>query len=128
TLEKYKSVLQQVLNNLSALEFEDLATLYDVTVCIQRAQMVQRIAREIERYIVELGTEGRLVQMQLDELMVDIKDEGALVVRDYSVPNGDPPQKIIETLESWSSEELLDLGLIARALGHGTQSANLAAP
>ena len=76
TLEKYKSVLQQVLTNLTALEFEGAATLADVTMAVQRAQMVERVANEIERYIIELGTEGRLVSMQLEELMVDIEDEG----------------------------------------------------
>lgn len=128
TLEKYKIVFHQVLTNLSALEFEDLATLYDVTICIQRSQMVARIAREIERYVIELGTEGRLVNMQLEELMVDIKDEGPLVIRDYRTDDADPTHKIIQTLESWSSEELLDLGLIARALGHGANMNNLDAP
>lgn len=128
TLEKYKSVFQQVLNNLSALEFEDLATLYDVTICIQRSQMVARIAREIERYVAELGTEGRLVNMQLEELMVDIKDEGELVIQDYYAEDGDPPDQIMATLDSWDSEELLDLGLIARALGYGAQATNLDTP
>lgn len=128
TLEKYKTVFQQVLNNLSALEFEDLATLYDVTVCIQRAQMVSRIAREIERYVVELGTEGRLVHMQLEELMVDIKDEGALVIRDYRLDDAEPTHKILQTLDSWSSEELLDLGVIARALGYTASMHNLDTP
>ena len=52
TLEKYRAVFQQSLTNLTALEFEELATLYDVTTCVQRAQMVQRIRKEIERYIV----------------------------------------------------------------------------
>ena len=79
TLEKYKSVFQQSLTNLSALEFEDLVTLGDVATVLQRSQMVSRIANEISRYVLQLGSEGRLVHMQLEELMVDIKDEGRLV-------------------------------------------------
>lgn len=119
TLEKYKSVLQQVLTNLTALEFEDLATAFDVATAIQRTQMVTRIAGEIERYIAELGSEGRLVSMQLDELMVDIKDEGLLVIRDYLRGEGAPRQEAVwEQLLSWSSDDLLDLSLIIRALGH----------
>ena len=64
TLEKYKSVMEQSLINLSALEFENFVTLFDVATVIQRGQMVFRIAHEIERYIVQLGSEGRLVNMQ----------------------------------------------------------------
>lgn len=120
TLERYKTVLEQVLTSLTALEFEDLATAFDVATAIQRAQMVARIANEIERYIAELGSEGRLVSMQLDELMVDIEDEGLLVIRDYLRSEGDvTPEDVWEQLFAWSSEDLLDLTLIVRALGLG---------
>lgn len=126
TLEKYKSVMEQVLTNLSALEFEDLATLQDVTQVIQRAQMVARIASEIEKYVAELGTEGRLVNMQLEELMVDIEDEGLLVVKDYITPGREEsPEEVWENLSQWSSEDLLDLALIARALGYSGSMNNL---
>src|SRR5690606_10427449 len=120
TLEKYKSVLGEVLTNLTAVEFEDLVTAMDVATAIQRAQMVFRISQEIEKYICELGSEGRLVSMQLEELMVDIEDEGLLVIRDYkSVEEKRQPEEIWKMLSKWSSEDVLDLNLITRALGHG---------
>ncbi|HEX6971007.1 MAG TPA: DNA integrity scanning diadenylate cyclase DisA [Limnochordia bacterium] len=129
TLERYKKVLEQALTNLTALEFEDLVTLHDVTTCIQRAQMVERIAQEIRRYIAELGTEGRLVQMQLDELMVDIRDEGRLVIKDYFAPGEDGAADALwNEMMTWSSEDLLDLSLIARSLGHGGPIASLDVP
>ena len=83
TLEKYKSVLEQALTELNALEFEGLVTLQDVVTVIQRAQMVDRIVREIERYVVELGTEGRLVELQMEETLNGLEDEGMLTVKDY---------------------------------------------
>lgn len=129
TLEKYKTVLEQALTNLSALEFEDLATLHDVATCLQRAEMVSRIAREIERYIAELGEEGRLVSMQLDELMEGIENEGHLIVKDYvDLEEGVTVEQAMRELESLSSEDLLDLGIIGRALGYGTAIATLDAP
>src|SRR5690554_4016940 len=82
TLEKYRSVFQQSLTNLSALEFEDLVTLTEVVTVLQRSQMVERIASEIERYVIQLGAEGRLVTMQLEELMADVKEVGFLVFND----------------------------------------------
>ncbi len=125
TLEKYKTVLQQVLTNLTALEFEGAATLADVTVAVQRAQMVDRVANEIERYTAELGTEGRLVSMQLEELMVDIEDEGFLVIKDYLAPGRDEtPEQVWQSLSGWNSEDLLDQSLIARALGYGSNMNN----
>lgn len=129
TLERYKTVLEQALTNLSALEFEDLATLTDVTTCLQRTQMVSRIAREIERYVAELGIEGRLVSMQLEELMVGIDNQGLMIVKDYRhLEQSQSPQEILADLETWSAEELLDLGLIARVLGYSGGMNNLDVP
>lgn len=118
TLEKYRSVFQQSLVNLSALEFEDLVTLTDVTTVLQRSQMVTRIAGEIERYVIQLGSEGRLVRMQLEELMADIKEEGLLVFRDY-YSHGTNVGEIWDQFEEWDSDDLLNLNLISKALGYG---------
>ncbi|NLN19074.1 MAG: DNA integrity scanning protein DisA [Firmicutes bacterium] len=118
TLERYKGLYQETLQNLSALELEGLATLSDVLTCVQRAQMVQRITSEIERYIVELGTEGRLVVMQLEELLMDMHDEDLLVIRDYASGGREAkPEEVVAALRQWTSEELLDLTLIAKAMG-----------
>ncbi len=83
TLEKYRTVLDQALNTMSSLEFDDLVTLADVTTVLQRIEMVIRIQKEIEGYICELGTEGRLLKMQLEELMTNVWEEGILIIRDY---------------------------------------------
>lgn len=119
TLENYKNVLNRVLSNLTVLEFENVVTLFEVVAVIQRMEMVRRVADEIERYICELGTEGRLVKMQLEELMVDVEDEGLDVINDYMVYSKDRTAEDISTeISDWSSEDLLDLALIGRALGH----------
>ena len=55
----------------------------DVLIVLQRAEMTTRMAEEIERNCVELGGEGRLIRMQLDELMEDVLREKAAVVFDY---------------------------------------------
>src|ERR1700761_8452439 len=90
TLDKYRSRLDQVSTRLTALEFEGGATLHDVLTVLQRAELVTRMAVEIERYIVELGTEGRLIEMQLDETMVGVSaDKGALVHDYLSVDSDD---------------------------------------
>lgn len=125
TLEKYRSVFRQSLVNLGALEFEDLVTLTDVTTVLQRSQMVSRIAREIESYVLQLGLEGRLVKMQLEELMADIKDEGLLVFKDYYTEKDSPLAEGWALLEEWDSEDLLNLNLISKALGYGSGLASL---
>lgn len=150
TLEKYRNVLDQALANLSALEYDDLVTLADVTAVLQRIEMVLRIQREIEGYVCELGTEGRLFNMQLEELMSNVKEEGLLIIRDYvseeileheepvmSEEGGERPEKqkkerekkrsrelitqeIMNELIELSSDDLLNLSTISKALGHGS--------
>ena len=83
TLERYKLRLDEVSSTLSALEIEDLVTVRDVAVVAQRLEMVTRIASEIEDYVLELGTDGRLLSLQLDELVTGVDPERELVIRDY---------------------------------------------
>ena len=90
TLERYKLRLDEVSSTLSALEIEDLVTVRDVAVVAQRLEMVTRIAREIEDYVLELGTDGRLLSLQLEELVTGVDAERELVIRDY-LPRR-PPQ------------------------------------
>jgi len=117
TLEKYKSRWDQVAANLSALEFEDLVVLMDVLSVVQRGEMVERIAREISRYISELGVEGRLLRMQLDELMGTASEDALLVVKDYCMELRFA-DKAKQQLAEMSSEELLDLMAISQMLGY----------
>jgi len=119
TLEKYKSVLDQSLTNLSALEFEELVTLQEVALVMQRIEMVLRIKAEILKYINELGTEGRLILMQLEELVNNIEEEVYMLTKDY-LREGEikKPEEILSALKSLSSEELLDHHQIVRLLGY----------
>ncbi|MEF3303394.1 DNA integrity scanning diadenylate cyclase DisA [Paenibacillus sp. GYB003] len=119
TLEKYRAVLDQSLTNLGATEFEELVTLYEVANVIQRFEMVLRVKAEIKRYINELGTEGRLISMQLDELVGNVDHEALLVIKDYCRDCSDEKTKEIAAgLKKLTSEELLDQQNIIRLLGY----------
>lgn len=82
-LETYRTRLEQVLTRLTALEFQNAVVLDDVLVVLQRAEMTSRMLREVERDCVELGSEGRLIRAQLEELSTAIPEEEAAVVADY---------------------------------------------
>lgn len=124
TLERYKLRLDEVAGTLSALEIEDLVTVRDAMAVSQRLEMVRRIATEIEGYVVELGTDGRLLILQLDELMAGVESERELVVRDYLPPGiGKKARKVEDSmndLDALSGSDLLDLAAIARAAGFPT--------
>jgi diadenylate cyclase len=121
TLERYKLRLDEVSGALTALEIEDLATVRDVTTVAQRLEMVRRIAREIEGYMVELGTDGRLLALQLDELVAGRDFERQLIVQDYLPAEGDQLARrsadVLAELAGLSPEELLDMATVAGVLG-----------
>jgi diadenylate cyclase len=118
TLERYKSRLDEVSGTLSALEIEDLVTVRDVAAVVQRLEMVRRISEEIEGYVVELGTDGRLMALQLDELVGNLGSDRHLVVRDYVEPGrgGRRHAEVQSALSALDSTELLDHARIARIL------------
>lgn len=117
TLEKYVSVLDRVINNLDLLEFQELATLFDVVTAIQRTEMVMRIVEEINIYILELGNEGRLISMQLNELVRHIERDGILLIKDYL--NEDMEHEdIYRSIQKLTQNELLDLDIIAKEIGY----------
>lgn len=119
TLEKYKVVLVQAMTNLIASEFEELVTLNEVVHVVQRIQMVLRIKMEIKRYIHELGTEGRLISMQLEELVSHAEEDERLLLKDYMRDGNDGKIcDIITQLKKCSADELLDPYHIIRLLGY----------
>ncbi|MGI8613058.1 MAG: DNA integrity scanning diadenylate cyclase DisA [Nocardioidaceae bacterium] len=121
TLERYKSRLDEVAGSLSALEIEDLVTVRDVAAVVQRLEMVTRIAVEIEEYVLELGADGRLLNLQLDELFSGVDVDRDLVVRDYTpAAKGAPdPDEVLAALSSLGSEELVDVSNVSRSLALG---------
>ncbi|MCL2464229.1 MAG: DNA integrity scanning diadenylate cyclase DisA, partial [Micrococcales bacterium] len=117
TLERYKARLDEVTGTLSALEIEDLVTVRDVSAVVQRLEMVRRISEEIDDYVVELGADGRLLALQLDELSAGTATERELVVRDYVELARRDAEQVQTALAALTSTDLLDLGQIARVLG-----------
>jgi diadenylate cyclase len=124
TLERYKLRLDEVSGTLSALEIEDLVTVRDAVAVVQRLEMVRRIADEIAGYVVELGTDGRLLALQLDELMAGVDADRTLVIRDY-LPTGRKARTLDEALvelDLLTATELIDLVAVAKAIGYAGAS------
>jgi diadenylate cyclase len=119
TLDKYRTRLDQVSTRLTALEFEGGATLHDVLTVLQRSELVTRMAVEIERYIVELGTEGRLIEMQLEEVMVGVAADKAALIHDYLAADSDETFAAgLDQLGRMPHQDLLDFGRLAELMGY----------
>jgi diadenylate cyclase len=118
TLETYRVRLDQVLTRLTALEFQNAVVLDDVLVTLQRAEMTSRMAERIERDTIELGSEGRLIRLQLEELVGNVPAERDAIVRDYHAAGGGPEATLaLEGLRALTYQGLLDFDRLGELLG-----------
>lgn len=118
TLEKYIATLESNLIDLTAKEFEDLVTIFDICKTIHRFETCRRISSEIEPYILELGVEGRLIKMQLSQLIAPL-EEAVLVVKDYYKEKaGITYEDVLKKLAEIPVDDLIQLGNISQALGY----------
>ena len=119
TVEKYKKVFDSKLSILNEYEFNDIVTLENVITCIQRAEMVMKMVDEVQKSIYELGQEGRLLEMQLEELVGGLEKEELLIIKDYIAPGKKRAcEKVLKEVKSLTHEDLMKSQIIARLLGY----------
>lgn len=119
TLNKYRFRLDELSQRLTRSEFSGRAVLYDALAAIQRSELVSRMAAEVERYIVELGTEGRLIEMQLEEAVLGVNAERLALIRDYAIEDSEESvQYISEAVSALSHQDVIDFGHLAELLGY----------
>lgn len=119
TVEKYMKVFNNKLSLLNEYEFNDLVTLENVIGAIQRAEMVMNVAAEVQKAIDELGEDGILLEMQLEELIGSLEKEELLMVKDYMVlSKRRKPEKVLETIKKLSREDLMKSQIVANLLGY----------
>ncbi|HEX9093313.1 MAG TPA: DNA integrity scanning diadenylate cyclase DisA [Coriobacteriia bacterium] len=118
TLQRFRSRLDEASDRLTALEFDDAVTLGDAVSALQAQLMVQRVAREVGRYITELGREGRLVGLQSGELTASVEEDHMMLLRDYVVESGTRKASVVRsTLSLMTGEQVLDAVALAQTLG-----------
>ena len=119
TVEKYKKVLDNKINLLNEYEFNDIVTLDNVLTALQRAEMTMRMAEEVKKRIIELGEEGRLVDIQLDELIGGLEKEEKLIIKDYIAPGKKRTvEKVFNQILDVNYEDLMKQSVIAKLLGY----------
>ena len=118
TLQRYRARLDKVLERLTVLEFDDIVTLGDLAEALGRFEMVRRVAHEVARYIAQLGTEGRLVRMQAEELTATVDDDYLLVIRDYAIDPAPRKASAIRTaLGRLTPDQFMEVSVVAQMLG-----------
>lgn len=118
TLDNYRKVFDTKLNTLNEYEFNDIVTLDNVVSAIQRAEMVMKVSEEVQRNIYELGEDGRLIKMQLEELIGNVEKEELFIIKDYLKTKRKSAEKVLDEIIALDREDLLKEQNIAKLLGY----------
>jgi diadenylate cyclase len=119
TLDKYKSAFDKAMNNLNMLEYDGMVTITDVAKVLQRAEMLSRVEEELSKYVSELGIDGRLIEMQMEELTSNIGRDEEYTIMDYENWNDERSvEEILERLRNLKEADLLHQEVFARELGY----------
>jgi len=125
TLERFRWRLQEVEERLSQLEVDDIVTCRDVVRVLQRASLVQHIARDLAHYTVELGGEGHLIRIQLEDLLTGVQEVAEQVYADYSRTYPSKPRQPLEVLAPLTMEHVSDASRVASLLDIGPLDARV---
>jgi diadenylate cyclase len=141
TVQRFKTRFDFAVTTLSTLEVEDAVSVRDVIAVLQPGEMVVRFKEEIEGYLVELGEDGRLIRLQLEELGAGVEEVLRMVISDYVPVHGSHRASgngsslgrerekrattALEALHALSADDLLDPAEVAKALGLGSDASGL---
>lgn len=121
TIERYRQRLDMANQRLFAAEMNGYATVGDVVNVLQRQMMLERAAKDLDLTIVELGTDGRQLILQLSELEGSNSTDIEMLVRDYlalgPVPTDEQVAAALEAFDELPDAELLNSAALARGLG-----------
>ncbi|WP_042453905.1 DNA integrity scanning diadenylate cyclase DisA [Neobacillus dielmonensis] len=118
TLEKYKAVVEQSITNLSVLEFEESVTYNDFLLVLHRFEMVLKIKNELLAFLYELGTEGRLIRLQMNEILTELEDEVKLIIKDYAHNREIHPDEVLQRMQGLSLNGAIEDTIVLKMLGY----------
>lgn len=114
-LEKHREIFDSHTEKLNTLELKNYSSLHHAINVIQKGRLIQKIAKDLKKHIIELGNEGTLLKTRLKELTSGVEKETDLVIKDYTKLD---LKKSRILLESLSYDELLESENILRVLAH----------
>lgn len=118
TLEKYKVVLEQSIVNLSILEFEESVTFNDFLLVLHRFEMVLKIKNELLAFLYELGTEGRLIRLQMNEILTNLEAETMLLIKDYAFDRDVKAREVLGRMQTMATSGTIEDIVLLKLMGY----------
>ncbi|MBR2681808.1 MAG: DNA integrity scanning diadenylate cyclase DisA [Atopobiaceae bacterium] len=84
SLQNTRGQLDRALLRLTTLELDNYVTVADVTQILYLFEVLMTVAEQLDGIILEMGSDGRSVQMQREEFIGDMDKEYTLFIRDYA--------------------------------------------
>lgn len=117
SLDRLRSRLDEAEGRLTRLEVSGLANYRGVVTLIQRAELVERLGRQVASRALTLGDEGRIVTLQLNDLLSGVDRTLRLVLQDYLKPlRKNSVDRALERLVELTGSDLEDPARVAKEL------------
>jgi diadenylate cyclase len=120
SIERLRRRLQEAEDRLGRLEVEDVVTVSDVAMLLQRAALVHRLYGAVENTVVELGGEAQLITIQAVDLIEGVDDLAEVVYADYGPRRRSTKKTVFDRLEEIPTEDLYDTARVAAVLRLGS--------
>jgi diadenylate cyclase len=121
-LEKHRENLDKIIKQIDSDELNDCVTLDDLAFLINKFLVAQKVRDEIEPYIIEIGVEGKLSRMQLNEIIGDMDEQLKYFIMDYAADDL-AESKVIKIIERLKEQKELSTLDVAVMLGYEAASA-----
>lgn len=118
SLDRLRSRLDESENRLTRLEVAGLSTYRAAVTVVQRSELVERLGQMVTARALTLGDEGRVIVVQLNDLMQGVDHTLRLVLLDYLKPvRANSVDRALESLDGLNGTELEDPARVGKELG-----------
>ncbi len=118
SLDRLRSRLDEAEAKLIRVEVAGLATYRSAVTVLQRAELVERLGQVVEARTLTLGEEGRIVVLQLHDLLGGVDWTTRAVLQDYLKPlRARAVDRAVSRLRALSGTDLEDPSRVGKELG-----------
>ena len=118
-MQNTRSQLDRSLQHLTSLELDNFVTLGDITNIFYLFEVLMTAGDELDRCIVQLGTSGRITEMQREEFLGDMDEAYNLMIRDYAKDSSEEHARAIrKQFHEMANPQLRSPKVVARILGY----------